>query len=269
MTKKMNNKTFLLCLGTQKAGTSWLWDFLKDQKNINFGYRKEYHVFDRLQFQKFMQKDVKDLKYVAESGNITAHKDLFKRLSMISNTNEYFDYFSNLLHSGAADITGDFTPLYSLLDTQTLNFIKDEFHKRGIETKVIFLMRDPVERIWSATRMSMRELKLKNIPLVGAHKEKFVEMLTRYEVIVPKINSVFNQDSVYYNFYEKLFTDGTMKEILEFLNLPMAQANFSKRVNQSKYAKIAQRDREIVEQYYADTYSFVKDEFKENYAWRY
>jgi hypothetical protein len=261
------NKTFLLCLGTQKAGTSWLFDFIKDVATVDLGFRKEYHIFDRLQFDEFFQEDIRALKTAAESGKVFEHADLWKRLSMISNRQEYFDYFTNILASEHISLTGDFTPTYSLLDINFLKNIKEEFAKRDINTKVIYLMRDPVERIWSANRMTMRILG-NEIPLVGSHKAKFVEMLTRYENTVPKIKSVFDKENVYFNFYENLFQDQTIQEILRFLGLPHTQANFSKRVNASEYVEIDTSDKKIVEKYYAETYAFVKEQFKDTYPWK-
>lgn len=233
----IKNKTFVLCLGTQKAGTSWLWDFIKDIKGVNFGYRKEYSVFDRLQFNEFLQEDVNYLRKVEASKNLLEHADLWKRFSMMSNQMEYFNYFQHILAANDTVLTGDFTPTYSLLDLNYLELIKRNFSNIGVNTKVIFLMRDPVERIWSANRMTARVYG-KEIPLVGSHKAKFVEMLTRYENIVPKIQSVFDQEDVYFNFYENLFNEKTIQEILSFLNLPNTRANFSKRVNASTYTEI-------------------------------
>lgn len=263
----LRNKTFLLCLGTQKAGTSWLWDFLKDIPNIDFGSLKEYHVFDRLLFQEFIREDLKILDSVAaDKQKILSNRNLWKRLLMISNTQEYFNYFCNILNSQTKNLTGDFTPEYSLLDVDKLRYIKEEFENRNIKTKVIFLMREPVERIWSADRMTMRETN-RIIPLVGSHNSKFVEMFTRYETIIPKIESVFDEENIYYNFYENLFTDDTIKEILSFLDIPFVKADFSKRVNSSKYQEIGKIQREFVQEYYSETYSFVKSKFTKNYPW--
>jgi hypothetical protein len=261
------NKTFLLCLGAQKAGTSWLWDFIKDIQTVDLGYRKEYHIFDRLQFDELLQEDIRALKIAANSEKIFGHSDLWKRLSMISNEQEYYNYFINILASDDTSLTGDFTPEYSLLDSNSLCKIKQRFANYGIRTKVIYLMRDPVERIWSANRMTMRILG-NEIPLIGSHKAKFVELLTRYENIIPKIKSVFSQEDIYFNFYENLFQEKTIQEILNFLDLPYKQANFSKRVNESEYSEIDQNDRGIVEQHYAETYAFVKEHFKENNPWK-
>ena len=45
--------TFLLGVGAQKAGTSWLHDQLQRRNDVDFGFLKEYHVFDALELERF------------------------------------------------------------------------------------------------------------------------------------------------------------------------------------------------------------------------
>ena len=42
-------KIFILGVGAQKAGTTWLHRQLIKSANFNFGHRKEYHVFDAME----------------------------------------------------------------------------------------------------------------------------------------------------------------------------------------------------------------------------
>ena len=46
-------KTFLLGVGAQKAGTSWLHDQLNRRHDADFGFLKEYHIFDALELEHF------------------------------------------------------------------------------------------------------------------------------------------------------------------------------------------------------------------------
>ena len=41
-------KTFLLGVGCQKGGTTWLYDYLATSPQFKHGHRKEYHVFDAI-----------------------------------------------------------------------------------------------------------------------------------------------------------------------------------------------------------------------------
>ena len=41
-------KQFILGVGCQKGGTTWIYDQLSKLEQVNFGFKKEYHVFDTL-----------------------------------------------------------------------------------------------------------------------------------------------------------------------------------------------------------------------------
>lgn len=257
-------KSFLLSLGAQKAGTSWLHDFLSMVATVQTGYAKELHVFDRIDFPQYLKADLKRLGMTKSRKDVVQRSHLWNRLSMVADTNRYFDYFEHILSKSDVHLTGDFTPVYSLLSEKRLAEIKRRFEQRGIQVKVIFLMRDPVERIWSAERMNERNFGVKR-PILECYKVPGHEARTRYETIIPKLRKVFPPESLYINFYENLFTEETVGEILQFLELPATTPNFDKRVNASAYQDIADADREVVRKYYADTYDFVRREFADIY----
>ena len=42
----MKKKKFILGLGAQKAGTSWLYNYFNSRDDFFSGFMKEYHIFD-------------------------------------------------------------------------------------------------------------------------------------------------------------------------------------------------------------------------------
>ena len=46
MNKNIAKPLFVLGVGSQKAGTSWLHKQLDNNKNFNMGFTKEYHIWD-------------------------------------------------------------------------------------------------------------------------------------------------------------------------------------------------------------------------------
>jgi hypothetical protein len=265
MSSKDNHKQFLLCLGTQKAGTSWFFDFLSNVDGVNMGFVKELHVFDHLEFGEFFDIDCQSLHNISQNRIKPSPKtaNIYRRLLMMSDNKEYFKYFQELLSIPGSVITGDFTPEYCLLPEEKLRYIKSSFEEKGIIVKAIFLMRDPVERIWSATRMTNR-IHRTNTSLLEVYKSKYIEMLTRYEVLVPKIASVFNNENLYINFYENFFQQKTIDEITDFLSLPRQNPDFNKLINASTYKEILPEHRLIVENYYYKTYEYMSKANKQN-----
>lgn len=139
-------KTFILGLGAQKAGTSWLYNYIQSDSNFVQGRikEKELHIWDRKNIALFNNQKRNFLK-------IRNFQDLLL-WRMENSSNFYFDYFDSLLSKNK--ITADIIPPYSSLSSIHLNQIKHEFLKRNIKIKCIFLLRDPVQRCVSAFGMN-------------------------------------------------------------------------------------------------------------------
>ena len=152
---------FALGLGCQKGGTSWLHDYLAASPACDPGFRKEYHVFDGLDLpsEAWMRRRV-----VARAGKavealergVPANVDALRQAAFYADPTTYFDYFTSLLARPGVSLTCDITPSYALLPATRLASIRDGFAERGVPTVPVFLLRDPVERIWSMVRMNQQ-----------------------------------------------------------------------------------------------------------------
>ena len=60
------------------------------------------------------------------------------------------DWYASLFEPGKGEIAGEITPAYSMLDRDTIAHVFEVMP----EAKIIFLMRNPIERVWSQTVMS-------------------------------------------------------------------------------------------------------------------
>ena len=90
------------------------------------------------------------------------YNNLIKKLSFLEDTEEYFKFFDELFERGPKiQLVGDITPSYSMLDEQVFTEIKEGLERRGFCVKVVFLMREPLERVWSMVRIGRRN-RLKN-----------------------------------------------------------------------------------------------------------
>ena len=156
---------FLLGVGAQKAGTSWLHKQLHSRPDADFGCLKEYHVHDARTIPalaRFRRVDIR-----AKEPRTWIQPRTLMRQWFINNPKRYTDYFTWLLRrprfrSGPIRLTGDITPSYALLSAETLGEIKTNFEQRGIPVKPVFLMRDPLERLISSQRMKLRKQGLRD-----------------------------------------------------------------------------------------------------------
>lgn len=143
----MAAKTFILGVGAQKAGTTWLHGYLLSQPSVAAGPFKEYHIWNAVSLPLFS-----NFRVAAGQGNLSQCERL--RWHMQNDERVYFDFFMHILRAPGKSIAYDITPSYSALPVAVLRKIDSGFASRGMDMKAVFLMRDPVERCWSAARDS-------------------------------------------------------------------------------------------------------------------
>jgi hypothetical protein len=225
MTRRATTRTFLLGLGAQKAGTAWMHRYLESSPQCDPGFRKEYHVWDAL-----------DLP----SGHVVRERIERQggdRARFLREPDHYVDYFTGLLDGGAR-LTADITPAYAGLSVSRLREIRSAFESRRVRTVTVYLMRDPVERVWSAVRMDARrrgpvqpgavEARLQRV-VAGDHYDE----RTRYDAAMTRIDEAFGQDLAFYGFYESLFDRRTLRDLCDFLGIDFHEPDFTWRVNTS------------------------------------
>ncbi len=99
-----------------------------------------------------------------------------------------------------------------MLSAERMADIRDQLAARGLHTVVVFLMRDPVERIWSHIRMKAHrrpgqfDVPLQEV-LARDHAEHSYAGRTRYEETLATLDQVFAADDVHVGLYETLFAD--------------------------------------------------------------
>jgi hypothetical protein len=268
-------KTFLLGVGCQKGGTSWLYDYLAGSPQFAHGYRKEYHVFDSLDLPSEENTKRRLLKSAAKRAVNPQPGDrraatAANRLSMFLDERFYFDYFTGLLHrSPDTRLAADVTPAYGMLRPERFAQIRESFSSRAITTLPVFLMRDPVERIWSQMRMHARlfpgheAAQTESAEFVAAHyASPPYARRTAYDETIRALDSVFGPDEIYYGFYEQLFTDTEVRRLCELAGIDFVVPGFDKRVHSSPKTADLPEDtvRKVAEQFRA-VYLAVAERF--------
>jgi hypothetical protein len=219
--------TFLLGVGCQKGGTAWLHRYLEASPQCDPGFRKEYHVWDSL--------DLPSVRLARER----IEKQGGPRSGFLSEPETYFDYFTGLLNaSPAIRLTADITPGYAALSAERLAMIRAGFQARGVRAAAVYLLRDPVERIWSAARMDMRRLgeaapEPAETRISHMYHHPMYADRTRYDVTMDALDQAFPPEHVFYGFYERLFTRATLAPLCEFLDIDFHEPDLDRHVNVS------------------------------------
>ncbi|MEH6528668.1 MAG: sulfotransferase domain-containing protein [Porticoccus sp.] len=271
MTLEGKKNTFILGVGAPKAGTTWLYSYLNKSKHSNLGCLKEYHVWDA----KFI--DLCD-GFKVKIRHFGRKRFSFVRYLMQNYQGFYECYFRHLV-AGSANITADITPAYCGLSESNLSMVKAKLQHAGFDVKVVFLMRDPVERCWSATRMRIRTLTEKGevIGSIGANqifKDYFSSDIygfrTRYENTVKNLRKVFSPSKIYYGVYEEMFEPRNIEKLSQFLGVEFSPEHSGVVKNASPNDTIL--DEQLIElcrSYYSDTYAFCNEQFPQTRTlWR-
>lgn len=260
-------KTFVLGVGAQKAGTTWLHEYLNSYACSDFGMHKEYHIWDAVFSELCTEFKVTPEMLVEPAGTeLMASNPNVLRYAMQNFPGVYSGYFAHLV-SGDKWLTGDITPAYACLKPDALLQIKEGIESAGLAVKVIFLMRDPFERCWSAIRMYKRTAALAGSDedcLEQLYRSDRFRFRTNYHETIKALESVFPPDAIFYGFYENLFTKATVDRLSEFLGIPANYAVIDQRFNASPKSEPCRSDlRQELMHYYADVYAFCQKRFPE------
>ena len=133
-----------LCVGVHKGGTTWLYQQLDSHPDFWMPPFKELHYFDQLSNVERASsprcRDERDLRFLESIKNLSAKP--------------YIDLenYARLFEPKGSLLSGDISPNYSTLNNGVIRRVVGYFPN----LKVIFLARDPVERVWSHLSMEVR-----------------------------------------------------------------------------------------------------------------
>lgn len=286
-------KRFLLCVGCQKGGTTWLAEYLAATPGVRLGFQKEMHVLDTHFFAPhWLETRSRNLRAALTqlSPDPSEKRDRLTRQlaatelsqNLVGDLDAYARYFRGLAEG--AEVVADLTPNYALLTTAHWTETRDALERHGFQPRIVFLMRDPERRMESAWRMHERNAPDRKRPPKGGLRgllQRFAvsqkakapylafaggENLerSRYETTIRALETVFRPEDIHYEFYELLFRPEAVAAINAFLGLPDRPANFDIRVNTSPVRTvIAPGERARVRALLAPTYRFCAERFGE------
>ena len=212
------NDRFILGIGSQKAGTSYLHDILNLHSEIEMSPQKELHFFDgiesarkmnptfltyllsdnfymRLWRKQFVSTIKRSIVGKKKKVNIRLLKFYF-----LGRTSKNISKYKTILESikFGAKYSGEITPEYCLLPEELILEIKENFP----EVKIILILRDPASRDWSSAKMNfLKSEEKQNSP------EKFITQFLKrenpksnYSGIIEKWSKYFGPENFYIGF---------------------------------------------------------------------
>lgn len=272
---RLAGKSMVLGFGAQKAGSSWLYNRLARSPEICAARLKEWHFFD-CWLRPDLTKDVARIMDAQEEHVRQTRPDgpraaaLAARRAALSAPEAYLDFFAARIRKRKAML--DISPDYALLEVADMENVAAYFNAAGVRLLPVFIMRDPVERLFSYSR-ALADARGANPVQVfrKALKSPLVMARSRYETTLAALWSAFSRERVVTGFYETLAGDETaLAALAEQLGLAPPPEAPPKRVNPSPEAHLPEDIAAEARERLAETYAFITEEFgaKTPASWR-
>ena len=244
---------YFVCIGAQKAGTTWLARVLSRHEEVFVTPVKEIHYFDHIseltQHLSPRKRRSRTRKYHQRLwtqwrkwGEHRAQGAWYR--TYMQPTLDDAWYASLFTERGGKKIAGEATPEYALIGEAGLWHLKS----LAPDARIIFIMRNPVTRAWSQLLHQCRVRKLDASALSVSEfltitEEDRFEALADYLRVLDDIEAVFEPGQVLIEFYEDIHADraGALKRICTFLGVGFDADRFGgleKRYNPSQSARM-------------------------------
>jgi hypothetical protein len=232
---------FLLGLGAQKAGTSWLHDYLAAHPAADLSAAKEYHALEGF-------------------FGLAPLSPAFATMA------DYTAHFAAAAARPGVALVGDITPAYAALPAAALAETSAALSAAGLRPRALFLLRDPVERVWSAVRMVRAQGKRAAPDEAEDVRLRYTRPAQvargNYHLTRAAIAAAFAPEDVFYGLYETLFRAEEIHRLMAFLGLDYRPPAFSRRVNASpKQAPLPRALQAEIARFYAPAYEGAAAQF--------
>ena len=267
----MHRPKFFVGIGSQKAGTSWLWAYLQSHPLVGRSPVKEFHLFD----SKFTQVHAGVIREYPRIRDNLRSLAAFARQHPLLGTRLLWHYSGTLLYSVSSYrkyleliargkvLGGEITPAYAMLEADGIQAIETALGR----PKYLWILRNPADRFWSHIRYrarwkddltgteSITELLGQDLyRLHSAHKRTYLAY-----------RDIIAEGRLHIMFYEHVF-DATRNQqvcddLCDFLGLDHHQADRMKQVNVGDKWSTDIFDRKAVVAAMEEDYRFFAETF--------
>lgn len=245
--------TFLMCVGATKAGTSWLFDRLSAHEDCHLRTIKELHYFDMLyrgNFDRYVEgftrraQGIESELPALSGGRLRKFQrrlqDVTDWLAVVLKRGEDLAAYRAYLTQGLRGrrLVADVTPGYALLP-------EDSFRRMatvGADTRFLYLLRDPLARLWSNARMVA--FRRRGADYVADCVQVMDQMLTRiesgetdredYAGTITRLKAAVSPARLLVMFQDEMLSRPGFARLCDWLGIRPADADFDKRVLEGK-----------------------------------
>jgi len=219
-----------ICIGAQKAGTSWLFEMMADRPDVWTSPLKELHFFDHHYVEPafpwtewHIKTEVRAAIRNHVQNNPRFNIGYIKYLSRIGTEKLFTEQWYEEVFSRAKreQMVFEATPEYSTISQAGVDYVKGYLP----ETRFIYILRHPVDRAVSQIRMAIMRRNL-----TPSSRKDWKELIDAPEILqrgriseyVPRWRQAFGPERLAILDYADMRADpaGFMRRIERFLDLP-------------------------------------------------
>ncbi len=244
---ELQGKTFLICVGGMRCATSWLFHYLHSLPEVSVSPIKELHFFNA----KFPNNSLSDMNVLAlkrlevhasRVGNPVdnllyepSFQASIDRVQMIYDDDAYLGHFARIM-TPETKVLCDVTPAYAVIGQEGFAFMKRLLAKEGVDLKILYIMRDPIDRLWSQLRHMQQTNPAADVATRWLEALQSEPIMARadYQATVNDLDASFAADELLYLFYEELFTEPALGKLCSFIKADYRPGNSEERRNQTE-----------------------------------
>ncbi len=253
-----------LGVGAQKSSTIWLSNYLADHPEVYMSALKEMHFWgNRTSTANWpnsaFRKRIKRMQEHAHPDTrvVQLKSALRERLKMDGDIEKHLRYFDSRVQKQHA--FGEISPAYCKLPLDEFELIKSQLP----DIKLILLMLNPADRLWSQIRFSndVDTLEAMEQKIDTAFKKPVYLDRMNYVSTIRTIRSCFAPENIHFEFFERLFTPEAVDRVCTFLGVDSHPREFSKKGNVSVKMPLQPSLRNEMIRKLEPHYTYVRDLF--------
>ena len=220
-----------LCIGAQRSGTTWLYQNLSAHPQIWLPPIKELHYFSAQ--DKSLKRKLNVYLRHLRVRILDSFQDLFSlNIELLERLAWDFHYFIGkhndawyvaLFRPATGQIAGEVTPDYAALNIEKIH----EIQTLNPKLKIIYLMRDPLERSWSGATKDLARQRRRYIEAVPDNElyKKLsgpgTMLRSNHLLVLKKWESVFDEEQFFIGFFDDVVDrpQELLQRIYRFLDI--------------------------------------------------
>ncbi len=273
-----------LVIGAQKSGTTWLYKNLETHPQLWLPPEKEIHFFDfppLIPFYFLLFASDRSIRHWGKNRLIRDFNKVKQGQQSLSWYMKYYFYirtkrwYCSLFTPGENQVCGEITPRYSSLNSKNVAKV----YKLMPNTKIIYLLRNPVDRMWSDLAMYHRSNFGRN-GLNADDERSIVDFLQHSKHLANSkyLNNLavwekhFPSSQIFIGFQDQISNEPKklLQDICHFLDVDDSKfKNFdflNRRVNSHEYPDIPEQFEKMLAGMFIEDIKKINNRFSNSYT---